>query len=82
MLHATARALKYCGAFGTLAALAACTVYVTNPAAQGVKEGQPGAVAGSWDDLAGKPVRRKVHRSPSSTPGREIVQVETCSASG
>ena len=31
----------------------------------------------SRDDLASKLVRREVQRSPSSVPGREIVQVET-----
>jgi quercetin dioxygenase-like cupin family protein len=84
MLHATARALKYCGALGTCAALAVCTVYVTKPAAQSVKEGQPqaGAVANSRDDLAGKLARREVQRSPSSIPGREIVQVETLIPAG
>jgi hypothetical protein len=42
------------------------------------KAGQPqaGAVAGSRDDLASKFARREVQRSPSSIPGREIVQVE------
>ena len=78
MLHATARVLKYCGALGTCAALAVCTAYVTS-AAQSVREGQPqaGAVAKSRDDLASKLGRREVQRSPSSIPGREIVQVET-----
>ena len=37
---------------------------------------QPGAVK-SGDDLARKLARREVQRSPSSIPGREIVQVET-----
>jgi quercetin dioxygenase-like cupin family protein len=43
------------------------------------KKGQPqaGAVAQSRDDLASKLARREVQRSPSSIPGREIVQVET-----
>jgi quercetin dioxygenase-like cupin family protein len=43
------------------------------------KEGQPqaGAVVDSRDDLASKLARREVQRSPSSIPGREIVQVET-----
>ena len=43
------------------------------------KEGQPqaGAAAKSRDDLASKLARREVQRSPSSIPGREIVQVET-----
>lgn len=36
-----------------------------------------GAAAGSRDDLASKLARREVQRSPSSIPGREIVQVET-----
>ena len=34
-------------------------------------------VAKSRDDLASKLARREVQRSPSSIPGREIVQVET-----
>jgi len=48
------------------------------------KEGQPpaGAVANSRDDLAGKLARREVQRSPSSIPGREIVQVETLIPAG
>jgi quercetin dioxygenase-like cupin family protein len=43
------------------------------------KEGrlQAGAAADSRDDLASKLARREVQRSPSSIPGREIVQVET-----
>jgi quercetin dioxygenase-like cupin family protein len=43
------------------------------------KEGQPqaGAVAEPRDDLASELARREVQRSPSSIPGREIVQVET-----
>ena len=79
MLHATARTLKYCGALGACAVLAVGTVYVTKPAAQSAREGRPqgGAVASSRDDLAGKLTRREVQRSPSSIPGREIVQVET-----
>ena len=79
MLRTVARALRYCGASGACAALAVCAVYVTTPAAQSAKEGQPpaGAVASSRDDLAGKLARREVQRSPSSIPGREIVQVVT-----
>jgi quercetin dioxygenase-like cupin family protein len=48
------------------------------------KEGQPqaGAVAQSRDDLASKLARREVQRSPSSIPGREIVQVETLIPAG
>ena len=42
---------------------------------------QPGAVK-SGDDLARKLARREVQRSPSSIPGREIVQVETLIPSG
>jgi quercetin dioxygenase-like cupin family protein len=43
------------------------------------KDGQPpgGAAARSGDELASKLARREVQRSPSSIPGREIVQVET-----
>ena len=46
---------------------------------RGRPEGPPqaGADAKSRDDLAGKLTRREVQRSPSSVPGREIVQVET-----
>ena len=53
-------------------------------AAQSAKEGQPpaGAVANSRDDLAGRLARREVQRSPSSIPGREIVQVETLIPAG
>jgi quercetin dioxygenase-like cupin family protein len=36
----------------------------------------------SRDDLAGKLARREVQRSPSSIPGREIVQVETLIPAG
>ena len=36
----------------------------------------------SRDDLASKLVRREVQRSPSSIPGREIVQVETLIPAG
>jgi hypothetical protein len=35
MLHATTSALKYCGALGSCAAIALCTLYVTKPTAQG-----------------------------------------------
>jgi len=42
-----------------------------------VAQPQAGAVAQARDDLAGKLARREVQRSPSSIPGREIVQVET-----
>lgn len=41
-----------------------------------------GAAANSRDDLAGKLARREVQRSPSSIPGREIVQVETLIPAG
>jgi quercetin dioxygenase-like cupin family protein len=43
------------------------------------KQSQPeaGAVAEARDDLASKLTRREVQRSPSSIPGRDIVQVET-----
>ena len=43
------------------------------------KEGQPpgGTVDQSRDELASRLARREVQRSPSSLPGREIVQVET-----
>jgi hypothetical protein len=34
MLHATTGALKYCGALGSCAAIALCTLYVTRPTAQ------------------------------------------------
>ena len=36
----------------------------------------------SGDDLAGKLARREIQRSPSSIPGREIVQVETLIPAG
>ena len=38
--------------------------------------------ASHGDDLAGKLARREVQRSPSSIPGREIVQVETLIPAG
>ena len=38
---------------------------------------EAGAVAQARDELANKLARREVQRSPSSIPGREIVQVET-----
>ena len=38
---------------------------------------EAGAVAQARDELASKLARREVQRSPSSIPGREIVQVET-----
>jgi quercetin dioxygenase-like cupin family protein len=84
MLRTVARALRYCGALGVCAALAVCGVYVTTPAAQSAREGQPpaGAAANSRDDLAGKLARREVQRSSSSIPGREIVQVETLIPAG
>jgi hypothetical protein len=49
MLHATSRALKYCRALCISAAIAVCTLYVTESTAQTGKEGQPpaGAVANS-----------------------------------
>ena len=40
------------------------------------------AAAGSGDDLASKLARREIQRSPSSIPGREIVQVETLIPAG
>ena len=43
---------------------------------------QAGAVAKSGDDLASRLARREVQRSPSSIPGREIVQVETLIPAG
>ena len=46
------------------------------------RQPQAGAVAQSRDDLASKLARREVQRSPSSIPGREIVQVETLIPAG
>ena len=48
------------------------------------KEGRPqgGPAAKSRDELASKLARREVQRSPSSIPGREIVQVETLIPAG
>jgi quercetin dioxygenase-like cupin family protein len=63
---------------GVAASMAPLSGQVHGQAA--AKEGQPqaGAVADSRDDLASKLLaRREVQRSPSSIPGREIVQVET-----
>ena len=41
------------------------------------RRAQAGAAGQSGDDLARKLTRREIQRSPSSIPGREIVQVET-----
>ena len=41
MLQVTARALKLCAAFGSCAAVAVCTVHITQSSAQGANEGQP-----------------------------------------
>ena len=67
-----------------VAALAAVVGSMTTLAGQAdgqaaPKEGPPQAGAGtnSQDELASKLARREVQRSPSSIPGRDIVQVET-----
>ena len=63
-----------------LAGVAACTAPPSGLDGEAAaKKGppRPGAVADSRDDLANKLARREVQRSPSSIPGREIVQVET-----
>jgi hypothetical protein len=54
VLHASARTLKYCGAIGSCAAVAICSVYITKSAAQSVKEGQPqpGTVAHSTSNAS------------------------------
>jgi quercetin dioxygenase-like cupin family protein len=67
MLIATARVLKNCAAPAACVALAVCIVSVTESVAQSAQR----------DALAGKLSRRELQRSPSSIPGREIVQVVT-----
>jgi hypothetical protein len=54
MLHASARALEYCGAIGGCVAIAVCAVFVTKSAAQSAKEGQPqpGTVASSTSNAS------------------------------
>ena len=47
-----------------------------------VAQPQAGAAAPARDELASKLARREVQRSPSSIPGREIVQVETLIPAG
>jgi quercetin dioxygenase-like cupin family protein len=70
------------GVAGVVASMASLSGQADGEAA--AKEGQPqaGAVATSRDDLASKLARREVQRSPSSIPGREIVQVETLIPAG
>jgi quercetin dioxygenase-like cupin family protein len=62
---------------GVAASMAPLSGQVDGEAAAKEGQSQPGAVADSRDDLASKLARREVQRSPSSIPGREIVQVET-----
>lgn len=47
MLHATARILNYCVALASFAAIAVCTLYIANSAAQSGKESQPQAGTGA-----------------------------------
>lgn len=59
------------------ASMAPLSGQVDGEAAASESQPRAGAVAASRDDLASKLARREVQRSPSSIPGREIVQVET-----
>jgi quercetin dioxygenase-like cupin family protein len=67
---------------GVVASIAALSVQADGQAAP--KEHQPsaGTVGESRDALASKLARREVQRSPSSIPGRQIVQVETLIPAG
>ena len=67
------RACAWSVASGSCAVLAVCSVYV------GTMLDSSDALASerTRDDLAGQLARREVQRSPSSIPGREIVQVVT-----
>src|SRR5687768_5473257 len=69
-------------AFMSVALVALAAVVTSTAGLDGQAAGQParpdaGAVARGRDELASKLARREVQRSPSSIPGREIVQVET-----
>ena len=67
---------------GVVAAMAPLPGEADGEAAPKEGQPQPGAVAEPRDDLASKLARREVQRSPSSIPGREIVQVETLIPAG
>ena len=71
MRRATTSALKYCGALGSCAAIALCTLYVTRPTAQGRPQadtvanasnaspiylGKALALFSKADGLAGEPI--------------------------
>ena len=60
-----------------LAGLATSMAVLYGPADGQVVQPGPGAAGQARDELASKLARREVQRSPSSIPGREIVQVET-----
>jgi quercetin dioxygenase-like cupin family protein len=66
-----------------LAAIALAAMLPAKAAsAQSGPQGQAASSKRSGDDLAGKLSRREIQRSPSSIPGREIVQVETLIPAG
>ena len=62
-------------AFSLVAVVALAGVATSTALLYGPADGQ--AAAQARDELASKLARREVQRSPSSIPGREIVQVET-----
>jgi hypothetical protein len=53
MLRATMSALKYCGALGSCAAIALCTLYVTRPTAQGQPQADTAANASNASPIYG-----------------------------
>ena len=67
---------------GVVAAMASLSGPADGEAAARESQPQAGAVATSRDELASKLARREVQRSPSSIPGRVIVQVETLIPAG
>ena len=67
---------------GVVASMAPLSGPADGEAASKEGQAQAGAAAKSEDDLASKLARREVQRSPSSIPGREIVQVETLIPAG
>jgi len=67
---------------GAVASMVALSGRIDGEAASKDRQPKAGAAARSQDDLASKLARREVQRSPSSIPGREIVQVETLIPAG
>ena len=70
------------GLAGVVASMAPLSGQADNEAAPKQGHAQAGAVANTGDALASKLTRREIQRSPSSIPGREIVQVETLIPAG